>query len=123
MPAAKPTISVERLRSAVARSVKVTSLREVARGVGMSPSGLRKFLDGAEPYSATRSRLESWFIREQGGRVSTDAAVRALQVLVADLPPSAQPETIEALLSVLGTAHKRHGISIAEWRRAVEEPP
>jgi hypothetical protein len=84
----------------------------------MSPSGLRKFLDGAEPYSATRSRLESWYIRERGGRVSPDAAARALQILVADLPPSAQVETIEALLSVLETAYKRHGISVDNWRKS-----
>ena len=102
--------------------MEATSLREVARRVGMSPSGLRKFLDGAEPYSATRTRLEGWYIREQGGDVSPEAAVRALQVLVADLPPAEQSETIEALLRVLAKAYKTYGVSIDDWQRAVELP-
>ena len=69
MAATDRRVSVAELRSAVAQGVSSTSLREVARQVGMSPTGLRNFLDGSEPYSTTRQKLERWFVRGEGGEV------------------------------------------------------
>ncbi|HEU0014798.1 MAG TPA: hypothetical protein VFQ45_14020, partial [Longimicrobium sp.] len=57
--------SLERLREMVTLRVEATSLRSVARQVGMSPSGLDKFLSGAMPYQKSRRRLFDWLHRER----------------------------------------------------------
>jgi len=57
---AVPTLPVPLLRDGLAREAARSSLRRVAREVGMSPNGLRGFLIGALPRSVTRIRLERW---------------------------------------------------------------
>lgn len=93
--------SVTTLRRAASRAVDASSLRAVAKSLGMSPSGLQKFLDGARPREATRRKLQLWYAREGSGQVSTVAAIAALDVLVADLPPDARPQAIKAVLAAL----------------------
>ena len=44
MPVGEGRVSITTLKRAVAGGVSATSLRQVARDVGMSPTGLRKFL-------------------------------------------------------------------------------
>jgi hypothetical protein len=44
----------------VAREVARASLRRIARELGMSPNGLRDFLQGAMPRPPTRARVERW---------------------------------------------------------------
>ncbi len=42
-----------------------TSLRQAAREIGMSPTGLQKFLHGGEPYVKTVRKLSLWRERNQ----------------------------------------------------------
>ncbi|HET7233195.1 MAG TPA: hypothetical protein VFJ16_24505 [Longimicrobium sp.] len=56
---------VLQLRDAATRYVASTSLRQAAREIGMSPTGLQKFLDGAEPYVKTVRKLSLWRERTQ----------------------------------------------------------
>ncbi|HEX9939764.1 MAG TPA: hypothetical protein VGB15_21695, partial [Longimicrobium sp.] len=60
----RPLTSLERLRETVRLRVEATSLRAVARQVGMSPSGLEKFLAGGTPYAGSRQKLQDWWERE-----------------------------------------------------------
>ncbi|MGQ0813066.1 MAG: hypothetical protein ACT4O1_01190 [Gemmatimonadota bacterium] len=97
-------VSLGDLRDVVAARVEAESLRSVARNVGMSPSGLQKFIDGASPYSATRQRLERWYVRETAAyraNVSEESALAALSILVRDLPSKqrahARARVLEAL--------------------------
>jgi hypothetical protein len=53
--------TVEELRSAAAARVENTSLRGTAREIGLSPTGLKKFLLGTKPYAATQRKLQTWF--------------------------------------------------------------
>ena len=94
-------VSVDTLRRAVAGSVSATSLRQVARDVGMSPTGLWKFLSGATPYSATRKKVERWYVR-RGGAPDVHTALAALEVLVQDLPPADRIQAMEGILAALG---------------------
>src|SRR5438445_12978655 len=55
-----PTLPVPLLRDGLGREAASLSLRGVAREVGMSPNGVRDFLQGAIPRSATRVKLERW---------------------------------------------------------------
>lgn len=48
--------SIELIRAAVGRHVRATSLRGMARKLGLTPTGLQGFLDGAQPYRATLNR-------------------------------------------------------------------
>ncbi len=100
MPGDERRVSITTLRQAVAGSVSATSLRQVARDVGMSPSGLRKFLSSASPYSATRRKLERWYVR-RGSAPDVHSALAALEVLVQDLPPAERIRGMERILKGL----------------------
>lgn len=124
MPAYKGGLSVERLREAVAARVECASLRQAAREVGMSPTGLRKFLEGSSPYTPTRRKLERWYVREAAahqGDVSHEAAVAALRVLVQDLPPARRRPAAEALLGALEHAYEGARLTAPEWLRALRQ--
>ena len=45
----------------VQRRVQETSQRQAAKEIGISPTGLRGFLAGAEPYGPNLSRLLAWY--------------------------------------------------------------
>ena len=111
MPAGEVRASVDRLRQAASRSVSAASLRQVAREVGMSPSGLQKFLDGSSPYSATRKKLERWYVRE-GPPPDGRSACAAVEVLVHDLPPA---ERVEATDRILVAVQQSRGGKAPRW--------
>jgi len=96
-----------RLRDAVERQVTTRSLRHAARQVGMSPTGLQKFLDGASPTDATRRKLERWaFERAAAGEPPTgESAVAVLRHLAGVLPPRLHRLAVDRLLSILEAAH------------------
>lgn len=88
------------IRAAMADAVHEYGLRAMAREVAMSPSGLRKFTEGGEPYRKTRHRLENWY-RAWGTaepvRVRDEAALQ----LVRTFPPNKQGEVRRALSELL----------------------
>ena len=81
--------SVASLRQAVRDEVAGTSLRNVSRQAGMSATGLQKFLEGGKPFTATRRRLERWYVLHGPGRHETSltgpSAMAILRVLVQSL--------------------------------------
>lgn len=90
MPPRKDTASVETLREAARTFVDATSLRQAARDIGMSPTGLRGFLDGADPYVKTERKLRAWYLRDAQRNVqavSPEAANNALKLLVGHFAP------------------------------------
>lgn len=56
---------VEECRDLLKKEVEKRSLRKVAREVGLSPTGLAKFLLGSTPYSPTIRKLERWREKRQ----------------------------------------------------------
>lgn len=62
---AAPMVPLAIVRAAVERAIASTSLRSVARDVGMSPMGLRSFVTGTTPYPPTRRRLNDWYLRRR----------------------------------------------------------
>ena len=108
------------LRHALQDAVEASSLRETARQVGMSPSGLQKLLSGAEPYSATRQKLELWHSRS--GRGTTPRAVLAsLATLVHELPPSERAAAKGEILASVREQFDRAGRGYPGWLAAVSE--
>lgn len=100
----RPITGLERLRESVATRVQATSLRSVARQVGMSPSGLEKFLCGGTPYSRSRQKLQEWWVRE-GQRPRTDLSGEGMEVAVAalvrDVPPEQRTPAMKRLVRSL----------------------
>lgn len=118
MPAPKPSPPLERMREALAARVEATSLRQVARDVGMSPTGLQKVLGGADSYSRTRRKLERWYVRESlhyGGGLDAAAVTAALRVAVQDLAPGPRRETLERLVSDLEKGYTAGGTAAPPW--------
>ncbi len=58
---------VDGIRTALRRHLDAVSLRQAAREVGMSPTGLSKFLEGSEPYMPTVMKLRAWHAAHSAG--------------------------------------------------------
>jgi len=104
MASPKDGASVETLREAARLYVDATSLRHAARDIGMSPTGLRGFIDGADPYVKTTRKLTEWYVREiqnRNAELSTESASAALSLLVKHHPPSQREATVNEILDVI----------------------
>ena len=110
--------SIDNLRESVAIRVHASSLRAVARQVGMSPSGLEKFLAGGTPYTNTRRKLVEWWYREGTQPpldLSADGVAVALGTLVRDLPPDRRERTLRELVGTLRELYASHGTPCPSW--------
>jgi hypothetical protein len=106
------------MREAVTERAERTSLRTAAREIGMSPSGLRKFLDGNMPYTKTVHRLRRWYLQHAGharDEISDDEAFAALRVLVHDLPPGTRAETMAAMVGCVEQGYVRTRREVPGW--------
>jgi hypothetical protein len=123
-----PQSTISRLREAVTIRVQATSLRSVARQVGMSPSGLDKFLNGGMPYQKSRRKLFDWLHRERenlGADLTVDGVAAALGSLLRDLPPDRRERALHVLLDTLQALYDTHAETAPGWlaeltRRAAE---
>jgi hypothetical protein len=104
--------SIEVLRSAAAQRVEDTSLRGAAREIGMSPTGLKKFLLGTAPYSPTLRRLRRWYVhfgsRFEGTLTEVDADV-CLTILTQELPPHLRSRARGLAVNVLCMVYDEAG--------------
>lgn len=110
--------AIRHMRRVATERAENTSLRSVAREIGMSPSGLKKFLDGAAPYRPTLRRLRRWFVQYgsmRTGEVQAEDASAALAVLLHDLPSPAQDESTRLILEGLSRGYERSGKPRPEW--------
>lgn len=114
----RPQTTIDRLREAVTIRVQATSLRSVARQVGMSPSGLDKFLSGGMPYQKSRRKLFDWLSRERGNlgaEHTVDGVAAALASLVRDLPPDRREKALQSLLEALRSVYDTHTERAPVW--------
>jgi transcriptional regulator with XRE-family HTH domain len=113
-----PSATIVRLREAVRTVAENTSLRKVAREIGMSASGLKKFLEGAAPYSPTLRRLHRWYVQHSGvqrGHVEFAEADAALRVLLHDLTPDARRITADRMAECLRLGYAESGRAAPGW--------
>ena len=108
----------ERFRHAVREAIAFSPLRAVAKDVGMSPSGLQKFLEGTKPYGKTKERLRFWYFRQAGfSSYAVEDAAYILRRLVGTLPT---PDYgVAGVLDAVDTAYQRPGMHAPEWVRLV----
>jgi transcriptional regulator with XRE-family HTH domain len=112
------TATIRHLRETAQARVENTSLRSVAREIGMSPTGLKKFLQGTAPYSPTLRRLRNWYVHYaavQSGEVQTQDATAALAVLVHDLSPDPRKAAASCVLECVTRGYDESGKARPVW--------
>jgi hypothetical protein len=112
------TSSIRHVREVAAAHVENTSLRGVAREIGMSPMGLRNFIRGTDPYSPTLRRLRNWYVRHAAARpanVHMEDATAALSVLVHDLDIAPRRKTAVIVLDAVEDGYEQSGVVKPSW--------
>lgn len=90
----------------------------------MSPTGLQNFLHGSRPYTATRRKLERWYVRESaagGGELDLDAALAAVHVLLQDLPATRRPDARRRLVERLEEVYGELRQAPPGWLRRLRD--
>ena len=103
-----------RIREALIHEIERTTLRAVALEVGMTPTGLRGFVDGTVPYGPTLARLRQWFFRwRNGAGLSPDDVDEMMRQLLRWLP---EPEAgVAPVLDVIAGLHRASAIAAPPW--------
>ena len=110
------------LRAAAADRVEATSLRGVAREIGISPPGLSYFLEGTSPHTRTLEKIRAWHHRQVGPNgTSAVTACTALFQLVAHLPHDERGAAIRMILTIVAALHRNRGTQGPPWLAALRE--
>jgi hypothetical protein len=70
MPPRETAVPIVALRDAAQRHVAASSLRSVAREIGISHQALHAFLHGSEPYGKNLRKLIEWWHRGDEAELS-----------------------------------------------------
>jgi hypothetical protein len=113
-------VGIADLRVAVADQVANRSLRAVAREIGMSAPGLRSFLEGGEPFEATRKKLLRWYLaldRLPSKEPSAELAAEALSALLAHLRVTKRAEVRAGVIRLIEVATSSARVRKPSWMR------
>lgn len=109
---------MKRIRDAAGARVRRTSLRSVSREVGMSATGLQKFLDGTTPYTPTLQRLQRWYVQyavDFAAPPTAEDVYAAVALLVQPLSPDPRQEAVDGMLACMRDGFARSGRPAPEW--------
>lgn len=110
MPAGPEQQLMPIIRTEVRERIERTSLRAVARDIGITASGLLKFTAGSQPYRKTIRKLEAWYMRqpgrtpERGESPSADTVAAAIRILALLPPAPRRAEFVDAILKQVNEA-------------------
>jgi hypothetical protein len=112
------------IRDALRRAISTTSLRAVARDVGMTAPGLQSFIDGGQPRAATARKLIEWYVRDAAlkNELSEDSIGAALHLLTAALPVVRGNSVRESILATLREAFTETGCNLPSWLATPHNP-
>jgi hypothetical protein len=113
-----PTIPAPLLRDAVEREIAELSLRQAAKQIGVSPNGLRNFIAGSVPRSATRAKLERWLASLDHRSVpppTLSHLVRLLTDLAGDLSPQQTALLGRNISALLADAYQVGRMAPPRW--------
>ena len=96
---------VPTLREAARRVVAASSLRSVAKEMGVSAPGLKHFLDGGYPLPQTVRKLAAWHLRQPAASCLDMHEEVALSLLLSRVPKDQQQATEVAIRRALKKAH------------------
>jgi hypothetical protein len=123
-PVPYPEIDLDQVRAYANSRADATSVRQVAREIGVRHTALTKFLSGSEPYAKTRIPICAWYTRvtqapvrlatrpEEGQVTDPDGH---LEALLADLRGEARTEARIRVASALAHAYRRMGMAEPSW--------
>jgi hypothetical protein len=116
---------VEAIREAVKLAIEATSLRAVARAVDMSPMGLKHFVEGTQPYSATRRKLIAWYAvyQAEAGGFSADSVRAGLVLMMDGIPESGRARAAAVLLDDVRKLHAELGTRPPAWLADLRADP
>src|SRR5438045_5754379 len=119
-----PALPVPLLRDAIGRETARMSLRRAAAAISISPNGLRNFLNGSAPRSATRAKLERWLAEQ--GRTSrppnVGQLVRLLNELSGDLAPHPTSQLGRDIARLLAEAYETRRLAPPRWVQELLRP-
>lgn len=113
-----PTIPVPLLRDAVEREIAELSLRSAAKQIGVSPNGLRNFINGSVARSATRAKFERWLASLDHRSVPPPTVghlVRLLTDLSGDLSPQQTVLLGRNISMLLSEAYEARQLTPPRW--------
>lgn len=119
-----PEIDLDEVRRFANRRADATSVRQVAREIGMRHTALGKFLSGSEPYAKTRAPICEWYTRVTTPPVATPGRPEESEVadpdghveaLLRDLRGEARTEARMRIVSALAHAYRRMGMVEPGW--------
>jgi hypothetical protein len=120
----RPAVPIERLRELLVARVEASSIRSVAKDVGLPPNGLSYFLEGGSPRTATVRKLEAWYVREAAraeGQLSAEAGRAALSILLRYVPPAARKGARARMTTLLEVLCREADVPAPEWARFPNE--
>jgi hypothetical protein len=112
------------IRQALADAVEQGSLRSVAREIGMSPTGLRGFIDGTEPYGKSIRKVRKWYTAYQGrtgGDLPAETVAFLVRTLVRRLPGTERAPACHRMLDYVAALHAEAGVEAPDWIAATRE--
>ena len=119
-------LTVGRLREAVRLSVNATSLRHVARELGLTPHAVANFIDGAHPRISTQAKLRQWYVRSaENTAVDSGTAGAALALLIGGIPdPALRDRVFGNVVEQIAVGYERSGSAPPAWLQELlhEEP-
>jgi hypothetical protein len=92
------------IRAAAQTRADGSSLRTVAKEIGLSYTGLRAFLRGGKPQAETRRRLVAWYGRLKSGSASYPSPELAVDLLLNYIRQAGTPQLIRERIEDVGEA-------------------
>ena len=118
MPAPDPRVPLEAIRKEAELARDATSLRAVAREVGITPMALRAFLlNEGTPQARTARKLNEWYVRRMATRPpeGEDEARAALTILAAYYPQAQRLRVLNRVLDSMEREFRDSGMEIPAW--------
>jgi transcriptional regulator with XRE-family HTH domain len=105
------------LRNAIGREAARLSLRRAAREIALSPNGLRNFLNGSTPHSASRVKLERWLATQSRTTPPPNVGqlVRLVNELAVDLSRRQAVELGREVARWLAEAYEARQLGAPHW--------
>ena len=121
-----PEIDLVTVRKYANARANASSVREIARRIGMLHTSLEKFLTGSEPYAKNRGRICEWYLREHRVhpvRPPVESSIREqvegpeahVNALLRELQGDARTETRLRITTAIAQGYRRMGLPDPRW--------
>ena len=121
---AGPEVEVAFLIAAARQAVALTTIRAVAKGVGLSHGTVFNLVNGRtrEPYRTTIAKLRAWYLQQWGSigdGLTPEGAAYLMEQILAAIAPDERVKAAFELVQALERIYDRHGTQRPAWLPAV----